>query len=346
MDTTSLFVTVAALAYVGFLIYLANQETLRPGAGGGLRWMLYGIISGMVFIGLNVVALAFVGGMPGTDADPTLAIDPVAALVNMAIVGLAAVLAGAVVVSPPARLAVRRVLPQSAIYNPESPMHMAALVLCLAFVGVNVTSFVLGGGLDGLAASLEESGVSLDQTAFMGLLWVVAALLGVGLGLRRSWAEVAQRLGLRRPTREDINLGILTGAGLFLGSIVMAAVWTALVPPEQLAEQTAASSQLANAINSLALVFVVSVSASIGEEIFFRGALQPVFGLVPTSLFFALSHAQYTLTPAALWIVVVSLVFGWLRQRTSTTSAIIAHFVYNFVPLLLGYLLGSRLGEF
>ena len=343
MDTTSLFVTIAALAYVGFMIYLANQEASRPGSGVGLRWMQYGVISGMVFVGLNVVAIAFLGGTPAPDAEPLAQITTVAALVNMVVVGLAAVLSGAVIVSPAARLALRGVLERNAGYEPDSPVHTTALILSLAFIGLNTTQFVLSGGLNGLAESIESSGVALDQVAFTGLLWVLAALLGVGLGLRRTGAEVAQRLGLRIPTREDLRQGLVVGIGLYAGSLVMALIWAALVSPETFAEQTAASQQLGSAINSLPLVLVVSLSAAIGEEIFFRGALQPIFGLVPTSLFFALIHTQYALTPASVWIIVVALVFGWLRRRTSTTAAIIAHFVYNFIPLLLVYTLSDQL---
>jgi len=343
MDTTSLFITIAALAYVGFMIYLANQETTRPGSGVGLRWMQYGVLSGMVFVGLNVVAIAFVGSAASPDVEPLASISAVAAIVNMVVVGLAAVLSGAVIVSPAARLVVRRMLDRNASFNPDSPVHITALILSLAFVGLNTTQFVLSGGLSGLAESIESSGIALEQVAFTGLLWVLAALLGVGLGLRRTWAQVALRLGLRVPTREDIRQGLVVGIGLYAGSLVMALIWAALVSPETFAEQTAASQQLGSAINSLPLVFVISLSAAIGEEIFFRGALQPIFGLVPTSLFFALVHTQYTLTPASVWIIVVALVFGWLRQRTSTTAAIVAHFIYNFIPLLLVFTLSDQL---
>jgi membrane protease YdiL (CAAX protease family) len=74
---------------------------------------------------------------------------------------------------------------------------------------------------------------------------------------------------------------------------------------------------------------------ALGEEVFFRGALQPVFGLGLTSVFFALLHTQYTLTPASAGIFLVSLGMGWLRQRYSTTAAIFAHFAYNFIQLAL-----------
>jgi hypothetical protein len=87
--------------------------------------------------------------------------------------------------------------------------------------------------------------------------------------------------------------------------------------------------------NTLPLAFLLSVMAAVSEEIIFRGALQPVSGLPLASAFFALSHIQYALTPATLIVFVVGLGLGWLRLRRNTTSAIMAHFVYNFVQLAL-----------
>jgi membrane protease YdiL (CAAX protease family) len=60
-----------------------------------------------------------------------------------------------------------------------------------------------------------------------------------------------------------------------------------------------------------------------------------VFGLWPTTIFFALVHIQYTLTPATLIIVVVGFGLGWLRRRYNTTPAIVTHFLYNFVSIAL-----------
>ena len=86
---------------------------------------------------------------------------------------------------------------------------------------------------------------------------------------------------------------------------------------------------------SLPSGLLVAVLAAICEEILFRGALQPVFGLVISSLFFTALHLQYALTPAALILFVVALGFGLLRKHVSTTAAIIAHALYNILPILL-----------
>jgi membrane protease YdiL (CAAX protease family) len=76
-----------------------------------------------------------------------------------------------------------------------------------------------------------------------------------------------------------------------------------------------------------------------------RGALQPVFGILITSIFFTLLHTQYLFTPTMGLIFLISVGFGVIRRRYNTTTAIITHFVYNFFPLLLLVLSGGRIGS-
>ena len=118
-------------------------------------------------------------------------------------------------------------------------------------------------------------------------------------------------------------------------------VWARLVSPQELQQQTAASEQIAQAFNTLPVSLALSLIVAIGEEIFFRGALQQVFGIWLTSLLFAVIHTQYTLTPATLIIFVTALALGWLRNRYSTSASIVGHFVYNFIQLALAALVGA-----
>jgi membrane protease YdiL (CAAX protease family) len=73
----------------------------------------------------------------------------------------------------------------------------------------------------------------------------------------------------------------------------------------------------------------VSLGAGTAEEILFRGALQPRFGLILTSLAFGVVHMQYGLAFALLSIGVVGLVLGIYRRRINTTSSILIHSLYN-----------------
>ena len=101
-------------------------------------------------------------------------------------------------------------------------------------------------------------------------------------------------------------------------------------------EQYLASQAMFEALgNSLWLGFLVAFTAGVGEELLFRGALQPIFGNLIVSIFFVMMHSQYILTPASLIILLVSLVFGFLRTYYTTPSAMMAHFVYNFTPFVI-----------
>ena len=55
---------------------------------------------------------------------------------------------------------------------------------------------------------------------------------------------------------------------------------------------------------------VLAAAAGLSEELLFRGALQPIFGIVPTSLIFAVSHVQYGLSPATLTVFLLSVILG------------------------------------
>lgn len=219
-------------------------------------------------------------------------------------------------------------------FDPHSYVHMVAMVGCLYFLGLQTISFISAGGLTGLAESYA-GGISAGELLLNAFPFIVLALLGVGWGTRRNWTQVRQRLGLYWPEPKGALIALATVLILFMYVAALSTIWMALVSKETYEEQTKASEALAESVNSVGLAFLLAATAAIGEEIAYRGALQPVFGLWPTAIVFTLTHAQYTLTPAWLIILGVSLAFGWLRDHYGTGTSIIAHFLYNFVPLAL-----------
>jgi membrane protease YdiL (CAAX protease family) len=330
MDISYLLTVTAALLYCGGAVFIANQEDLYHVQDGVLRWMLYGI-AGLTFLfGLTVLQAAF-GGVPEAQD-----VDSASAVVSFIFATLAAFLIFQLVNSEKLRLTVRKLAGEGA-YRPESRVHLTAAALALMLLAVSIGNFVLSGGLEGLARSYAQ-GISAEELIFEQALWVLFALLGVGALIRRDWSAALARLGLRPPTAPDFAVGVGAGIGLYAVIIALGAVWALLVTPEQLEAQTAASSQLAQAFSTIPMALILSLAVAVGEEIFFRGALQPIFGIGLTSVFFTLLHTQYTLTPATIGIFAVSLGMGWLRLRYSTTAAITAHFVYNFVQLALAIL--------
>lgn len=224
----------------------------------------------------------------------------------------------------------------SPTFDSRRPIHRLALLLLIFALAMLYWNSSAEGGLQKLLvvyAATEDALLNLTMDA---ALYVLLALLGVGWLIRRNWTNTVERLGLRFPNRMDLLLGIALGCILYLGVSLLTLVWQSMTPASSFEEQTAAARQIFDSFSSsLFLGTLVALLAAIGEETLFRGALQPVFGVVIVSLFFTAIHLQYASTPAAAIVFVVSLAFGLARAWLSTTAAIISHFVYNMIPFLL-----------
>jgi membrane protease YdiL (CAAX protease family) len=78
----------------------------------------------------------------------------------------------------------------------------------------------------------------------------------------------------------------------------------------------------------------VALLAAVGEELLFRGAMQPVIGLVPAAVIFGLLHATAVAHMVLAGALGVSL--GWLFHWTgSLWPPIVAHFIIDLMTALL-----------
>jgi uncharacterized protein len=89
---------------------------------------------------------------------------------------------------------------------------------------------------------------------------------------------------------------------------------------------------------SSAVLLLVSLFSGVGEEVFFRGAVQQEFGLVVASILFGLVHVgpdrRYLFWTA--WAVLAGFLFGALYDFTGGLLApILAHAGHNAATLLL-----------
>jgi membrane protease YdiL (CAAX protease family) len=343
MDVLNFLTIIAAISYFGITIYTANYEQATGERAALVRALLYGVIAIVFFFALTTLQAAILP-LPIEAGVQLPQPDLMGAVVNFAFALVVCFFSLRVVNSPNMRMWLKNHIGGQASYNPDSSVHTTAIVLSLALLSFTIGQLVLSGGISGMAESIETSGISVGDTVFNQVLWIILAFLGIGLFLRRTPQQAFERLALRAPTTGDIRAGLSVGVAMYGFVLIFSLLWAALVSPELFQEQTAASEQIAQAFSTLPLALLLAVAAAVGEEILFRGALQPVFGLWLTSIFFALLHTQYTLTPASLTIFVVALALGWLRQRHSTSAAIIGHFIYNFVLLALPLLFGSLAG--
>ena len=159
---------------------------------------------------------------------------------------------------------------------------------------------------------------------FYGSLAVVAALW---CGLRGFDVRL-----LGESPGESVLLGVITAAcTVSLGLLAYRFLPTLREISEELAPR------LVDGAASTSLV-LVAIFSGVGEEAFFRGALQQEFGLVVASLLFGVAHIgpdrRYLVWTA--WAVLAGFVFGLLYEISGGLLApILAHTANNAATLLL-----------
>ncbi|NOX62109.1 MAG: CPBP family intramembrane metalloprotease [Chloroflexi bacterium] len=220
------------------------------------------------------------------------------------------------------------------------PVHLTALTLVILYTGVNLAQAALISDPSALLEGGFQLGVG--ELAAQAAGFVALALLGVGLGMRRSWPEALERLKLRGLSIGEVMtafwLTILLVVGSGLGGAVLM-----LLSPQDLSEADAFNQIIIAAFSSPLGAIVLGLLSGVSEEMLYRGALQPAFGLVLTSFIFAFHHIQY-LNPTLLLIVALGLAFGWMRNRWSTTMAALVHAGYNATLVLLTLAAASTVG--
>lgn len=162
-------------------------------------------------------------------------------------------------------------------------------------------------------------------TPLMFALEMLATGVLAGGRALRDASLVLRRLGLRWP-------GVLPMAACAAAGLALAALMPFVAG---VAEALGASSVDTDVLRRLfggdrsAILVSSMLAGGVGEEVQFRGLLQPRIGLVATTALFAAMHAlQYD----ALGIVVVAalgLAFGVIARRWGTAASIAAHVAYN-----------------
>jgi membrane protease YdiL (CAAX protease family) len=250
---------------------------------------------------------------------------------QLRVLGLALVVTGTlglVVLLRPLRRFLTRWLP----LDVDSTVHTTALVYAL-YLAIPSLSLLLVGE-QWLLSGLDS--VNLDAPTLLSsqAIFLLAAFAGVGLGTRRNLSQTLSRLGLRRLSLRNGFMAAWMVGALLLLDVAVSVLWRELWPANyELIAQS--SGRLFSPFASPLGALLLGLSAGIGEETLFRGALQPCFRILPTALLFASGHVQYSLSPAILEIVIIGLALGWLRKRTNTTTCVLVHSAYNFLNVLL-----------
>ncbi|UXM85249.1 CPBP family intramembrane glutamic endopeptidase [Methanococcus aeolicus] len=182
------------------------------------------------------------------------------------------------------------------------------------------------------------------------LLLFIFAFMGIGFGTRRSLKQCINRLGVGAPKILYIIFGLV---GIFIINFL---VWelpiylTDLISPQiknavvntlinQSYSVDSAVQAMKEAIPSLYEVIIMVVVVGVSEELLFRGALQPRFGNLYTSLLFSVLHFQYLSILAFVNVFLISYLFGIIKNRTNTSTTILIHMIYDFIAFGGLYLL-------
>jgi membrane protease YdiL (CAAX protease family) len=235
------------------------------------------------------------------------------------VVWMATALIAAVLAYKPVRGRIARILP----VDPDNPVHSYALVLAVLLLGTQLASSAFISLSAATALSLAD--VIAEQVSLL-----ILALAGVGLFIRRDPGQAAARLGLVVPAWWHVVLALAAAGVFFVISQALGALSYTLTP--DVAKQVDTTTQrIFGALNNPVGIAVIALAPGICEEILFRGALQPRFGILATALLFASVHTQYALSLDTLAVFVIAIGLGLIRKYTNTTTSSICHTTYNLM---------------
>jgi membrane protease YdiL (CAAX protease family) len=161
---------------------------------------------------------------------------------------------------------------------------------------------------------------------------VPLALAGVGFLIRRDFRQSLVRLGFVPITIREFVQAVVVTVPLVAAVALFEFAEEAFFP-EIHALEDRFPLEFAN-VSPFVGVPAVSLAAGVGEEAIFRGALQPRFGIILTSLLFAALHLQYQL-PGMIVIFCIGVILGILKNWKSTTFTACVHMLYDLIPFSL-----------
>jgi hypothetical protein len=162
-------------------------------------------------------------------------------------------------------------------------------------------------------------------------LYASLAALAVAIGgLRGDW-DLYRIDGVSTPTR--LALSPLYGLGI--GLVVVFASRLAVTQFDWARRLHRDFRGLLHGLHG-SEILLLAVASSFGEELLFRGALQPWIGLWPSAAIFALLHIGpgTRFLPWTFSALVLGAGFGYLHEATGDLGGpITAHFVINYLNL-------------
>lgn len=179
--------------------------------------------------------------------------------------------------------------------------------------------------------------VSYSSLVIDALTFAAIAYLAVGYLVTRTFKNATERLGLVKPTFRQvwIALGFVVIA-LFVS--YTSSFLVEVLQPNLYDRLNETLTEMTGDLDIFWAAVAIGLCAAIGEELLFRGAIQPRFGIIFTSLVFAVLHVQYEPSLVLVGLFFAGVTFGLERKYFNTTTCIITHAVYNFLAVLVNFL--------
>ncbi|HLH26631.1 MAG TPA: CPBP family intramembrane glutamic endopeptidase [Chloroflexota bacterium] len=327
------------------LALLSWQAPRSRFARVGALLLLYAAGEALVTIVLALVALYLVGPenwhwpLP---AETVLRVKPVLQPLIWVLLGLLAA---------PLLLLIRPVRTWLARYHavePDNFRHWLGFVALFWFTFIPLTPLpVLDGRapfevvtqLQPVLQRQAERGpvLSLWYEFIYSVGWtVLLCLVAVGFPVWVKLPHALARLGLTWPGWRALGVGILIS--LMMVPVFIGVDHLAAAAVEALGLQPTSNAwieQLFGHSFGVGGALAAAVSAGVGEELIWRGVIQPRYGLVPATVGFAAMHAFQYGPEGLISVLLAGLVLGVVRWRFNTTVSAVTHTGYDLWLLLL-----------
>lgn len=318
------------LGMLGILAHLGNRH----------RWAritLYVILClyalGALAIGaLEGVVAGFAMAVPEKFQD-LLATMPIENLLASVLALLGAGLFATFILIPPTRRLFFRLIPA----QPTSMPHVLGVILYSTFAISFILDITVFYNVEEILKTLKDTPL-LPSVIIVFIATMIIVTCGVGLWVSRSWKASLARLGLVPISLKDALLS--WGFGIALVGVVFLLSIFVIRPLDP--ESFALGNRFEEAmrltgppLEIFLLGFGIALAAGIGEELLYRGLLQPVVGIVPTAMLFALNHIHYGPSVMMLQLFFLGILFGLIRQKMGTTASILTHASFDLTALVL-----------
>jgi membrane protease YdiL (CAAX protease family) len=299
--------------------------------------VLHLLVLGMVSLLRLLTSLAASAPIPPGMPRPRVDTAMLAGLNRVEVIVMVMTLVGLIVLLPFVRRLIARLIP----IDSSSRVHAAALSLSALIFSYLLSTVALG--LDNIAkwneAAPRSTAGTVSSIWVQDILLALLALVGVGWLSRRRFGDALQRLGIVKPRLRQLGLGVGTGlAMVVVAQVVEQLLYATGIPVDPHVEKVT-EQVIGPLFTSIPGILTLGLAAALGEESVFRGALQPRFGILFTSILFSFIHSNYGLSISTLIVFLLGLVLGWIRRRHNTVTSMTVHATYNITLGVLTQLL-------